>query len=132
MHQPDTLERLRDARKRRASASRGDDGEVLGTGEVSVKAWLVDDRADARERFRAARGHRDAPQGHRPAVRTREAEQHPDERRLPRAVWPEIAEGDAARNLQVDIANHGSVAEALRQPMRLDDVLGLRHAAEPT
>ena len=102
-------------------AGGGDDGEVLPPGEVSVEAWLLDDRSDAGECLSAFQGHRPSEQSHRAGRRSGEPEQHPDQRRLAGAVRPEVAEGDAAGDVQVDAVDGAPVTEALGQAGRLDD-----------
>ena len=57
-----------------------------------------------------------------PRRRSGESEQHPDQRRLTGAVRPEVAEGDAAGDVQVDAVDGASVTEALGQAGRLDDI----------
>ena len=46
-----------DSAVRLGPTRRGDDLEVLATGEEAVEAGLLDDRADARERLCSSRGH---------------------------------------------------------------------------
>jgi len=57
-----------------------------------MKARLVDDRADARERLRSLRRQREPEQSHRPRRWLDQAEEHPDQRRLPGPVRAQIAE----------------------------------------
>ena len=129
MREPDALDRRLDAPERFAAARRGDDAEVLASREVAVEARLLDDRADAGECLGAPLGHRQPAQAHRAAVRAREAEQDSDERRLAGAVRAEVAEGDAARDPEVDALENRTAAEALRQAVRLDDGFVLGHRA---
>jgi hypothetical protein len=100
------------------------DVEVLASGEVAVKARLLDDRADAGEGGRAALPEVVAEQAHRAARRPGEAEEQADERRLAGAVRPQESERASARHLQVDGLERGAVAEALAQAMGLDRELG--------
>ena len=117
----DARERRRDPAVRLAARARRRHREVLAPGQVRVEARLLDDRADARERRTRAR----------PAAAARAAaccrqsagqpEQHPDQRRLAGAVRPEVAEGAAGRHAQVDAVDGDALAEALGQPVSLDD-----------
>ena len=81
----------------------------------AVKARLLDDRADARERRGAVAGQVVAEQAHAARGRLGEAEQQPDQRRLAGAVGAEEAEGDAARHLEVDAVERRAIAEPLAQ-----------------
>ena len=99
--------------------------EVLAAGEVAVEARLLDDRADARERWRRSSGHAAGrAAASMPGVGAGEPEQHPDQRRLAGAVRAEVAEGGAARNMKVDGVDRHGGAEALGQADGLDRELG--------
>ena len=80
------FERAVDPVVRLRPACSRDYGEVLAPGQVLVEAGLLDDRADACKCCGAFVRHRPAEQAHRACCRPREAEQHPDQRRLARAV----------------------------------------------
>ena len=97
-------------------AGRGDHREILAAAEETVEAGLLDDRADARERLGAPRGHGKAEHVHRSARGRGEPEQHADQRRLAGSVRTEIAECAAARDAQVDGIDRDPVAESLCQP----------------
>ena len=112
MGEADALERGPDAGEGLAASRRRDDAQVLERREVPVEARLVHDRSDAGERLGAALRHRRARAAASSLVRLRQAEQHPDQRRLARAVRPEVAERDPARDLEIDAADH------LRAPNR--------------
>ena len=85
-----------------------------------MKARLLDDRADARERLAPLGRLRQPEQAHLARGRARQAEQRADERRLPGAVRAEEAEGNAAGDDEVDSVDGDALAEALRQALRLD------------
>ena len=119
--EPDALERVRDARRGRAVARRGDDRQVLASGQVGVEARLLDDRADARERVRTLGRLRQSKQRDLAGGRVRQPEQRADQGRLAGAVRAEEAEGDAGGDRQVDAVDGDAVAELLGQPARLDD-----------
>ncbi len=118
--QADARERRVDPRGRLGAADGSDDAQVLASGEVQVKARLLDDRADALQRLRALGGHGMAEQAHAAGARLGEAEQHADHRRLAGAVRAEEAERRAARHLQVDAVERRALAEALGQAAGLD------------
>ena len=120
----DAVERAVDPPVGGLVARRGVHVEVLAAGEVAVEARLLDDRADARQRRRAAAGEVVAEQAHLPARRPGEAEQQADQRRLAGPVRPQEAERAAARHLQVDGLERGAVTEALAQAVGLDGELG--------
>ncbi len=107
----DALERAVDPPVSALVAGGGVDVEVLAAGEVAVEARLLDDRPDARQRRRAVAGE---------VV----AEQEADERGLAGAVGAEEAEGDAARDLEVDAVEGRPLAEALAEAARLDGESG--------
>jgi hypothetical protein len=64
-----------------------------------MKAGLVDDRPDPRERLLALVGHAEPEHGHRSSRWPGQAEQQSNDRRLAGAVGPEKAEGDPAWDL---------------------------------
>ena len=85
-----------------------------------MEPGLVDDRADARERDVAVCGHRLAQQLHGARVGVREAEEHPNQRGLARAVGAEVPDGATARHQEVDAVHRGSTAENFGQAVGLD------------
>jgi hypothetical protein len=93
---------------------------VLATGQVRVKARLLDDRADTRERRRAVARQFAAEQTHAARTRLGQAKQQPDQRGLARAVGAEEAEGDTARHLKVDAVERRPRAEPLAKADRLN------------
>ena len=115
----DTLERRLDAALCRRLTGRGEDLQVLATGEVAVEAGLVDDGPDPGQGRVAVAGDRVAEQGHRPGVGVGQAQQHPDQRGLPGAVRPEVPEGAAPGDEELHAVDGDVVAESLGQPVGL-------------
>ena len=98
---------------------RGQDLQVLPAGEMAMEAGLVHDRPDTGERHVAVLGHRMPEQRHRAGFRLGEPQQHPDQRRLARAVRTEVTERAPARNEELHVIDRDVVPEPLRQPVRL-------------
>ena len=71
----------------------------------------------------AVAGDRVPEQRHGAGVGVGQAQQHPDQGRLAGTVGPEIAEGAAAGDQQLDAVDGDVVPEALRQPVGLDGPL---------
>ena len=121
----DARERAVDPGERLGPAHGGDDPKVLAPGEVVVEVRLLDDRADARERFA-----RVAPGTGRPrrCIAPASARVSPSSMRIVRglagAVVAEEAEGAAARDAQRHAVDRDTRAEALGQVLRLDDAGG--------
>src|SRR5262249_51953443 len=111
-----------DAFLRGPLARGGEDPEVLATGQVVVEARFLDDRADAGEGRLALGRHQMTEERDRPGRRGGQTEQHPDQGRLAGAVRSEVAEGDTARDAQIDVVDDGLAVEVLGQAGRLDDV----------
>jgi len=124
--QAHSLERTGNARPRAATAYGGVHFEVLHPRQVAVKARLVDDRADPRERPLAFVRDAEAKHGHGPRRQPREPEQQSNDGCLAGAVGAQKAEGDSARDLEVHTLERLTLAEALRQAGGLD---GRRPAA---
>ena len=85
-----------------------------------MESRLVDDRSDPRKRLSALARYWVSEKRHRAAVGFRETEQRADERRLARAVRPQITERGPTWNEQFDIVDGDGVTESLRQTVRLD------------
>ncbi len=85
-----------------------------------MKARLLDDRADARKRRGALCGHGMPEHAHAARACAREPQQHADHRGLAGAVGPKEAKGAAARDLQIDTVDRGTLTEALGQAGGLD------------
>ena len=118
--EPDPLQRLADGAGDRAPGEQRLGGrgapQVLPAGQERVEPRALDQRADVRQRVRG--GVRDGvpEQLRRARRRAGEAEQHPDQRRLARAVGPEHAEHGARRDVEVDARDGDRAAEDLAQP----------------
>ena len=124
--QADPGQRRRDPAVRVAAPGRGQQAEVLLPGQVRVEARLVDDRADPGEGPPALRRDRAAEQGHRAAGGPGEAEQGADQRGLARTVRPQVAEGGAARDEQLDLVDGDVGPEPFREAVGLDRRGGLQ------
>ena len=111
-----------------ATDSRGD-LKVLAPGQKRVEARLLHDRADVGERRAALTRHTPTQHAHRAGGRRRQAEQHPNQRRLSGSVRAEIAERGAARDSEIDAVHGDPVAEALRQASCLDDIRSSGHGS---
>ena len=61
-----------------------------------------------------------AEEGHRAGIGVGQAQQHPDQRGLAGTVRPEVAEGAAAGNEELDVVDGDVLAESLGQPVGLD------------
>ena len=125
----DPLERRLDAALGRRLTRRGEDLQVLATGQVAVEAGLVHDGPDPGQRPVTVAGDGVAEEGHRAGVGVGQAQQHPDQRRLAGTVGPEVAEGAAAGNEELDVVDGDVVAEALGQPVGLDGPLAVAGCA---
>ena len=129
MEDADALERRVDAALGRRLTRRGEDLQVLATGQVAVEAGLVHDRPDPGQRHVTVPGDAVAEQEHGAGVGVGQAQQHADQRRLAGAVRAEIPEGAAAGNEELDVV-HGDVGlEALGEPVGLDGPLALASLA---
>jgi len=119
--EPDARKRWFDAAVGGAVAGGRDDLEVLAAGEVRMELRFLDDRADAGQGLSPLRGLRQPEQAEVAGRGARETEQGANERRLARSVRSEETECRPGRHGQVDVVDRGSLAESLRQPLRLDD-----------
>ena len=122
------VEHRGDTHRRVAAAGGCVDLEVLPPGQERVEPRLLDDRADAGERLRAAARNLVPEHRHRSRRWPGEPEQQPDDRRLTCAVGADKAKRDTARNLEVDAIEGLAFAELLGQPGGLD---GRRNAVSP-
>ena len=127
MQDADALERRLDAALGRRLTRRGEDLQVLATGQVAVEAGLVHDGPDPGQRPVTVAGDGIAEQGHGPGVGVRQPQQHPDQRRLAGAVGAEVAEGASPGDQELDVVDGDVVPEPLGQPVGLDGPLA--HAA---
>ena len=113
------LQRRPDPLARVAAPGRGQQAEVVAAGQVRVEPGLVDDRPDPGLRPLPLGRDRDPEQRHRAAVGPGQAEQGADQRGLARAVRPEVAERDAARDQQLDAVDRDVGPEPLGQAVGL-------------
>ena len=120
MEDADALERRVDAALGRRLTRRGEDLQVLATGQVAVEAGLVHDGPDPGQRPVTVAGDGVAEEGHRAGVGVGQAQQHPDQRGLAGAVRAEVAEGAAPGDEELDVVDGDVVAEPLGQPVGLD------------
>src|SRR4051794_7854158 len=92
-------------------------GEVRPAGQVRVERRALDQRADPGQHAERAARHGAAQHVEPPRGGPDETEQHPDGRRLPRAVGPEEPEHGAVRHDEVDVVDgHLPAVETLGQP----------------
>ena len=85
-----------------------------------MEAWLLDDRADPRQRFGTGLRNRSPEQAHRPGARRGEAKKHPDQRRLAGPVGSQVPERDTAGHAKIDAVDDNPVAEPLLERTRFD------------
>ncbi len=111
--------RRRDPRLGLASPCRRQKEQVLATGQVGVKARLIDDRADAGEGPAALGWDGHPEQRHRAAVGSREPEQGANQGGLAGAVRSQVTERAAARHEQLDVVESDGCAEALGKAVGL-------------
>jgi hypothetical protein len=104
----------------RLLAGGGVNEQVLAAGQMPVEARLLDDRADACERLRAAARHVVAEQADRAGRRLGQPEQQPDEGGLAGPVGTEEPKGGSPRDLQVDALESGAVPELLAEAGGVD------------
>jgi hypothetical protein len=111
--QVDDLQRLVDPVRAGAAVEHGEPLEIPAPGQVGIEARALDEPGDAlqRARPRLLPGPAEDPQ--RPGVRPDQAEQHPQQRGLARAVGPEDAVHLALADLQADRIDGDQIAEAL-------------------
>jgi hypothetical protein len=116
------VQHLRHPGRRRADPL-GEEGEVLAPRERGEEPGLLDDRADPADHLgqRPRNGLVEEP--HLTRVGADQPEQHPDRRRLARAVGPEEAVDAAARHLEVQ-SFHGHL-RALAGAVGLAQTVGL-------
>ena len=108
---------MRAARRRRRV---GEQPQVPAAGEVRVEARPLDEAGDAVERARAVDERIAAEELRVARRRADQPEQHPQRRRLARAVRAEVAEDVAALDGQVDVVDRDDLAVALDEPARFD------------
>src|SRR5258706_9049023 len=89
--------------------------QVLAPGHEAIEIGVLDDAADASHRVLELPALIEAADGHAARGRTNQADQHPDGRRLPGAVWSEEAEDLAALQLERNVVDDGLVADDFRQ-----------------
>src|SRR5439155_3993332 len=97
--------------------------------EVTVEAWLLDDRPDPAQRDGAFPGHRMSEKAHRAARGVGEAEQRADQGRLASAVGAEEPERRCLGDGEIDFVDGDAGSEAFDQTASLDgrnDDLGKR------
>ena len=101
--------------------------QVLPPRQVAVEVRRLDDRADVRHGPREVPRHVEAADPDATAVRPREADEHPDRRRLAGPVRAQESEDLAGADLEGDVRNRLAAAEALGEVLGGEDDLGLSH-----
>ena len=117
------------------AVDRAEEAQVLLDREVEVERELLAHVAEAPLPLLGVPGHVETAEADgRARARLEQAREHPDRRRLARAVGPEEAEDAAAGHVEADGVDGREVAEAARQPARLQEGLRDRgaHAATPS
>ena len=114
-------------RPRRRTGEPALDVEVLAHGEVGVGGRGLNEEADAGEHARLARDDAPAEDGHLPAARSDQAEQHADGGRFTRPVPAEEPVDFAAADVEVERVDGGDVAVPLDEGARGNR--GVRHGS---
>src|SRR5439155_23834860 len=107
--QADTLEDGIGGALRQAAGFR-EQLEVATSGEAGEEGRCLDDRSDAPDHLREIGADVRAEHVALAAVRTNQAQQAPDRRRLARSVWTEEAVDDARRHVEIDPRDGDRVA----------------------
>ena len=90
-----------------------------------MEAGFVHDRPDPGQGHITVSGDGVAEKEHGAGVGMRQAQQHSDQRGLAGTIRPEVAEGAAAGNEELDVVDGDVLAESLGQPVGLDRPLAV-------